>query len=226
MSRFVRIEVDAETLVDALHAYVADPPAVRRRREYLVLRELGGPGTYVRTAYGVRSNWPYPVLRDALRLNWEVLEMMRLDGVCEREVVAALVAWSLSARVTPGPRETRRLPGRQPTRRETEVLRLVAAAHTGAGTAPAGASDGAAGGVSSGRYSRMSPGWQARARQIPSRVEKRMALALPFLRIERLAIVMPTRSASSVTLIFRLASITSMWTIVATDATSDRQVVF
>src|SRR5262245_47856577 len=68
----------------------------------------------------------------------------------------------------------------------------------------------------------MSPGWQSRARQIPSRVEKRMALALPFFRMERLAIVMPTRVASSVTLIFRLASITSMVTIVATDATSDR----
>src|SRR3954464_1454695 len=101
-------------------------------------------------------------------------------------------------------------------------------AHTGDGTAPAGASDGAArwlSGGSSGRYSRISPGWQARARQMPSRVEKRMALALPFFRMERLAIVMPTRSASSVTLILRLASITSMLTIVATDATSDRQVV-
>jgi hypothetical protein len=37
---------------------------------------------------------------------------------------------------------------------------------------------------------------------------------------------MPTRSASSVTLIFRLASITSMLTIVATGAISDREVVF
>src|SRR5262249_59403571 len=96
----------------------------------------------------------------------------------------------------------------------------------GDGTASAGARDGADMGVSSGRYSRMSPGWQSRARQIPSRVEKRMALALPFFRMERLAIVMPTRSASSVTLIFRLARITSMLTIVATDATSDREVVF
>src|SRR5262245_8132014 len=81
-------------------------------------------------------------------------------------------------------------------------------------------------GVSSGRYSRMSPGWQSRARQMPSRVEKRMALALPFFRMERLASVMPTRAASSVTLILRLASITSRLTIVATDAPSDREVVF
>src|SRR5688572_1566338 len=72
----------------------------------------------------------------------------------------------------------------------------------------------------------MSPGWQSRAWQRASRVEKRMALALPFFRIERLAIVMPTRSASSVTLIFRLASITSMVTIVATGALSDREVIF
>jgi hypothetical protein len=47
---FVRIEVDVETLVDELHAYVADSPAVRRKREYPVLRELGGPGTYLRLA--------------------------------------------------------------------------------------------------------------------------------------------------------------------------------
>src|SRR5262245_11496127 len=71
----------------------------------------------------------------------------------------------------------------------------------------------------------MSPGWQSRARQMPSRVEKRMARALPFFRMDRLAIVMPTRSASSVTLIFRLASITSMLTIVATGTSSDREVV-
>ncbi len=128
MSRFVRIEVDVETLVDELHAYVADPPAVRRKREYPVLRELGGPGTYVHTRYGLRLNRQYPVLRDTLRLNWEVLAMMRLDGVREREDVAAFVAWSLSARDTPELRASaRRLPARRPTRREAEVLRLVAA---------------------------------------------------------------------------------------------------
>lgn len=133
MSRFVRIEVDVETLVDELHAYVADPPSVRRNRDYPVLRELGGPGTYVHTVYGVWSKWPYPVLRDALRLNWEVLAMMRLDGVCERENVASFVAWMLSERVTPGTagsRAIRHLPARRATRRETEVLRLVAAGKT------------------------------------------------------------------------------------------------
>jgi hypothetical protein len=103
MSRFVRIEVDVETLVDELHAYVTDPPAVRRTREYAVLRELGGPSTYVHSKYGVWSKWPYPVLHDALRLNWEVLAVMRLDGVCAREDVASFVAWSLSERVTPRP---------------------------------------------------------------------------------------------------------------------------
>jgi DNA-binding CsgD family transcriptional regulator len=128
MSRFMRIEVDVETLVDELHAYVSDPPAVRRKREYPVLRELGGPGTYVHTRYGPRLRRQYPVLRDTLRLNWEVLAMMRLDGVLEREVVASFVACSLSARDTPELRPSaRRLPSEQPTRRETEVLRLVAA---------------------------------------------------------------------------------------------------
>ena len=131
MSRFVRIEVDVETLVDELHAYVADPPAVRRKREYPVLRELGGPGAYVHGKYGVWPKRPYPVLRDALRLNWEVLATMRLDGVRDRDDVASFVAWSLSEGVTAGSRASaRRLPVRRPTRRETEVLRLVAAGKT------------------------------------------------------------------------------------------------
>ena len=43
-----------------------------------------------------------------------------------------------------------------------------------------------------------------------SRVERRRALALPFFKIEMLAIVIPTPSASSVTLILRFASMTSM----------------
>ncbi len=64
-------------------------------------------------------------------------------------------------------------------------------------------------------YSRISPGWHSNALQIDINVEKRMALALPFLRIERLAIVIPTFSASSVTLIFRFASMTSMFIIIA-----------
>jgi len=53
-------------------------------------------------------------------------------------------------------------------------------------------------------------------------VEKRMALALPFFKIERFAIVMPTFSESSVTLIFRFASITSMLMIIAIVFTSNR----
>ena len=71
----------------------------------------------------------------------------------------------------------------------------------------------------------MSPGWQSNALQIASRVENRIALAFPFFKMERFAIVMPTLSASSVTLIFRLASITSILTIVAMRATSYRQVM-
>ena len=53
-----------------------------------------------------------------------------------------------------------------------------------------------------------------------------MALAFPFFNIDRLAIVIPTRSASSVTLIFRLASMTSTFTIIAKAFTSDRQIIF
>ena len=67
---------------------------------------------------------------------------------------------------------------------------------------------------SSGRYSRISPGWQSSSLQMASRVVKRMALALPVLRIERLAVVMPILSASSLDFIFRLASMTSRLTII------------
>jgi DNA-binding CsgD family transcriptional regulator len=130
MSRFVRIEVDMETLVDELHAYVTDPPGVRRRREYPVLHELGGPGTYVHTRWGMRLNRQYPVLRDTLRLNWEVLAMMRLDGLCDRQEVASFVAASLSARVSPASPTIRRVQAQRPTPRETDVLRLVAAGKT------------------------------------------------------------------------------------------------
>jgi hypothetical protein len=49
----------------------------------------------------------------------------------------------------------------------------------------------------------MSPGWHESASQIASSVEKRIARALPVLRIDRLASVMPTRSASSVSVIRR-----------------------
>ena len=61
----------------------------------------------------------------------------------------------------------------------------------------------------------MSPGWQSKALQIASKVEKRIALAFSFFNMERLAIVIPTLSESSVTLIFRLASITSMLIMIA-----------
>lgn len=67
---------------------------------------------------------------------------------------------------------------------------------------------------SSSRYSRISPGWQSSVLHNKSSVEKRMALALPFFRIDRLAMVIPTFSESSVRLIFRLASITSRFTII------------
>ena len=65
-----------------------------------------------------------------------------------------------------------------------------------------------------GRYSKISPGWQSSSLQIASRVVKRMALALPVLRMERLAVVMPILSASSLDFIFRLASMTSRLTII------------
>src|SRR5688500_15574799 len=60
----------------------------------------------------------------------------------------------------------------------------------------------------------MSPGWQPSAAQIASSVEKRIARALPVLRIDRLASVMSIRSASSVRVIRRSwsksASLTAM----------------
>jgi hypothetical protein len=61
----------------------------------------------------------------------------------------------------------------------------------------------------------MSPGWHWSALQIASKVDSRIAFALPFFKMEMLAIVMPTFSASSVTLIFRFASMTSMLMIIA-----------
>jgi hypothetical protein len=45
-------------------------------------------------------------------------------------------------------------------------------------------------------------------------VENLIALAFPFLSIDKLAIVIPTRSDNSVRLILRLASITSRLTII------------
>src|SRR5678816_3588094 len=55
----------------------------------------------------------------------------------------------------------------------------------------------------------MSPGWHESASQIASSVEKRIARALPVLRIERLANAIPIRSASSVSVIRRSWSISS-----------------
>jgi hypothetical protein len=65
------------------------------------------------------------------------------------------------------------------------------------------------------RYSKTSPGWHSNALQIASKVDSRTALALPFFKMEMLAIVMPTLSASSVTLIFRFANMTSMLIMIA-----------
>jgi hypothetical protein len=61
----------------------------------------------------------------------------------------------------------------------------------------------------------MSPGWQFRTRQMASKVENRMAFALPLFRIDKFAMVMPTRSDKVVSDIFRFASITSRFMIMA-----------
>jgi hypothetical protein len=71
----------------------------------------------------------------------------------------------------------------------------------------------------------MSPGWQSSALQIASNVESRIAFAFPFFSTEMFAIVMPTLSASSVTLIFRFANMTSMLMMMAIPVTLHRQVV-
>ena len=59
----------------------------------------------------------------------------------------------------------------------------------------------------------MSAGWHCSTSQIFSKVEKRIALALPVFRIERLEIVIPTFSASSDNDILRFANITSRLTM-------------
>jgi hypothetical protein len=46
--------------------------------------------------------------------------------------------------------------------------------------------------------------------QSASKVDSRTALALPFFKTEMLAIVMPAFAASTVTLIFRFANMTSI----------------
>ena len=55
----------------------------------------------------------------------------------------------------------------------------------------------------------MSPGWQLSVLQIASRVEKRIAFALPVLSMQRFAGVMPIFSASSSEVILRIANKTS-----------------
>src|SRR5205814_10527504 len=62
---------------------------------------------------------------------------------------------------------------------------------------------------------RMSPGWQESVPQIALSVEKRIARALPVLRIERLASAIPIRSASSVSVIRRSWSRSSSLTEIA-----------
>jgi len=64
-------------------------------------------------------------------------------------------------------------------------------------------------------YSKISPGWHSNALQIASKVDNRTALALLFFKMEMFAIVMPTFSASSVTLILRFANMTSMLMMIA-----------
>src|SRR3982751_2995185 len=61
----------------------------------------------------------------------------------------------------------------------------------------------------------MSPGWHESASQIALSVEKRIARALPVLRIDRLASVSPIRSASSVRVIRRSCSRSSSLTAIA-----------
>ena len=76
------------------------------------------------------------------------------------------------------------------------------------------------------RYSKISPGWQLSVSQIASRVEKRIALALPVLRMDRFCGVMPTASAKSFSRIFRCARTTSRLTIIGINPTSNSQFLF
>jgi hypothetical protein len=74
-------------------------------------------------------------------------------------------------------------------------------------------------------YSKTSPGWHSKALQTASNVDKRIAFAFPFFNTEIFAIVIPTLSASSVTLIFLFASMTSMLMMIAMRVSLYRQVV-
>ena len=72
--------------------------------------------------------------------------------------------------------------------------------------------------------SRRSPGWHCSSRHSAISVEKRMALALLFLRMDRFAGVMPTRSASSPAEILRFAIITSRFTRISMVRLLDREI--
>ena len=63
-------------------------------------------------------------------------------------------------------------------------------------------------------YSKISAGWQSRALHMASNVLKRMALAFPVLRMDRLESVNSTFSESSFSDIFRFAIITSRFTMI------------
>jgi hypothetical protein len=60
----------------------------------------------------------------------------------------------------------------------------------------------------------MSPGWQSKTLQIASKVLKRIAFALPVFNMERLDNVKSTLTESSFKEIFRLAIITSKFTMI------------
>src|SRR5688500_12703396 len=61
----------------------------------------------------------------------------------------------------------------------------------------------------------MSPGWQESASQIALSVVKRIARALPVLRMERLASVIPVSSASAVNVIRRSCRRSSSLSVIA-----------
>ena len=67
--------------------------------------------------------------------------------------------------------------------------------------------------TASGRNSRISPGWHSSVSQMASSVEKRMALALPVLRMDRFCGVMSTAVARSFSRILRCARTTSRLTM-------------
>jgi hypothetical protein len=60
----------------------------------------------------------------------------------------------------------------------------------------------------------MSPGWQSKTLQILSKVLKRIAFAFPVFKIERLDNVKSTLAESSFREIFRLAIMTSKFTMI------------